>query len=525
MTRKGPFRRGEVDRRSFVTFLDDMKEVCHISSHMYSHTQQYPSADPEQEGMSSTQSNLLELQDQLLGQHFDRNHQDTGASAKLVDSLLAKEFNKLSVHERSKTYEELHGVDETVEEKPVFVEKALQQLDEEVAKIRRKSAYELAEQQNKEYVTNPKFRIMFLRASGFDAKKAAHWLVDYFEGMLKYFGESLLTKRIQYSDLDRDDQACVKDGCSQMLPARDRSGRVVLVGIGMSQDQSYATPTNRLKASIYIWLMLAEDEENQKRGLVLILFQMGSMDVSSASRTLARELPRVLNWLPLRVCALHYCTDNDFVAFSFRAAVVGGPADVRARHRCHNGTFTEIMYSLLGYGIPVDLIPTNDGVAIKKSNLSRWITKNVARDKELSNGGTFSGTDLPTRHDVLMGKGKPFQHHPGNAHLRILVDAMQDQYSAARQSRDKVNVVYRVCSMIKARSGRFLERDDDGWWRESNDIDAVDKVTTLFRRTSKKEKPKRRNHALSKPDEVGDYASMFLLHGKRPRYVASCCGP
>jgi hypothetical protein len=474
--------------------------------------------------MSVTQSNHLELQDELLGQHFDRNHHDAGASAKLVDTLLAKEFSKLSVQERSKTYEELHGVDECVEETPAFVESCLQKLDEEISKIRRKSAYELAQQQNKEYVTNPKFRIMFLRASGFHPEKAAHWLVDYFEGILKYFGESLLTKRIQYSDLDRDGQAYVKYGHSQMLPARDRSGRVVLAGIGMLQDQSHVTPTSRLKVCIYVWLMLAEDEENQKRGLVLILFQMGSMDVSSSSRTLARELPRVLSWLPLRVCALHYCTDDDFVAFSFRAAVVGGPADVRARHRCHNGTYTEIMYSLLGYGIPVDLIPTSDGVAIKKTNVSRWIAKNIARDKELSHGGTFSGIDLPTRHDVLMGKGKPFQHHPGNAHLRILVEAYMDEYQAGHRSRDKMDVVYKVCSMIKARSGRFLEKDDDGWWREAHDIDAVDKVTTLFRRTSRKEKPKRDDHSVSKPDEVGDYASMFLQHRKRPRFVASCCG-
>ena len=475
--------------------------------------------------MSVTQSNYLELQDQLLTKHFDPNGQESGASMKLVDSLLANEFSKLSVQQRSKTYEELHGVDEGVEETPDFVEMSLRQLDEAISKIRRKSAYELAEQQNKEYVTNPKFRIMFLRASGFDAEKAAHWLVDYFEGMLKYFGRSLLTRRIQYSDLDRDGQAYIKDGHSQMLPARDRSGRVVLVGISMLQDQSHVTPTSRLKVCIYVWLMLAEDEENQKRGLVLVLFQMGSMDMSSASHALARELPRVLSWLPLRVCALHFCTDNDFVAFSFRASVVAAPADVRARHRCHSGTYTEIMYSLLGYGIPVDLIPTIDGVAIKKTNLSRWIAKNIARDKELSHGGTFSGIDLPTRNDVLMGKGKPLQHHNGNAHLRILVEAYIGEYQAAHRPRDKIEVVYKVCSMIKARSGRFLEKDDDGWWRESHDVDAVGKVTTLFRRTSRKDKPKRDEHSVSKPDEEGDYASMFLRQGKRPRYEASCCGP
>ena len=483
----------------------------------------YLSAAPEFEFLSGDQSSLLELQEKLLGKHFDRNHHDTTASAKLVDSLLAREFSKLSVQERSKTYEELHGVDECVEETPNLIDDSLRRLDEEVAKIRRKHAYEVAEQQNKRFVTAPTFRIMFLRASSFHPERAANWLVEYFEGILKFFGESFLTKRIQYSDLDFDDQAYVRAGHSQMLLTRDRSGRVVLSGVSMLQDQSHVTPTKRLKACIYMWLMLAEDEENQKRGLVLVLFQMGSLDVGISSRTMARELPRVLSWLPLRVCALHFCTDNDFVAFSFRASVFAAPADVRARHRCHNGTYTEIRYALLGYGIPVDLIPTNDGIAIKKTYLNRWIAMNIARDKELANEGTFSGVDLPTNHDVLMGKGKPYQHHPGNAHLRVLVEAYMDEYHSASKSLYKMDIVYKVCSMIRARSGRFLEKDDDGWWRESHDVDAVDKVTILFRRTSKKEKPKRDKCALARPEVVADSASMFLQQGKRPRNEANCC--
>ena len=166
---------------------------------------------PQQEAtLAPEQSDLLALQDRLLGLHFDLNNKIGDNSAKLVDSVLAKEFSQLSAHEQSKMYEELHGVNDRVEETPALIEDSLRQLDEEVSKIKQKSAYELAEQQSKAYVTNPMFRIMFLRVDGFHPGKAATRLVGYFEGILQYFGESLLTKRIQYSDLDRNDKACVK---------------------------------------------------------------------------------------------------------------------------------------------------------------------------------------------------------------------------------------------------------------------------------------------------------------------------
>ena len=214
--------------------------------------------------MSGDQMHHLELQDRLLGKHFESNIEESKASAKLVDSALAKEFNKLSVQERSITYEELHGVNDCVEETPVFLQNGLQHLDEALARITTKPAYEIAVRQNEGYVMDDKFRIMFLRADSFHPEKAATRMVGYFEGKLKYFGESLLTKRIQFSDLDQDDQECVKGGHLQVLPSRDRSGRAIFIDLNILHDQSYRIAANRLKAHIFLWLILAEDEENSK---------------------------------------------------------------------------------------------------------------------------------------------------------------------------------------------------------------------------------------------------------------------
>ena len=88
-----------------------------------------------------------------------------------------------------------------------------------------------------------------------------------------------------------------------------------------------------------------------------------------------------------------------------------------------------------------------------------------------------------------------------------------------------MGVVYKVMSSIKARSGRFLEKDDAGWWRESSDVDVMEKVRKRFQRTNVKVLPHGNDCTLGKDDDWDDNASMFLQQGKRPRFDANCCGP
>jgi hypothetical protein len=279
------------------------------------------------------------------------------------------------------------------------------------------------------------------------------------------------------------------------------------------------TATNRLKAFIFFWLMMAEDEENQRRGAVLLIIQLGSVDLRNVDPELPRENPRLSKWLPLRCCAVHLCSDDNVVGLLFRTALVGAPSDLRARHRFHHGPFTEIMYSLLGYGIPVDVLPLSESGVMKKTNLNRWIAKYIARDEQMARTGAFSGVDLPTRNDVLTGKGKPIQHHPGNVHLRILVETYMEEYKATKLSSKMV--ADKVFAMIKARPGRFLQKDSDGWWRESSDADALDKVNKTFLTARTKQNNETRGG--TSKHFITSETSIFLQQGKRPRYDTSGC--
>jgi hypothetical protein len=150
------------------------------------------------------------------------------AREKDFDSELAREMNQLSVQERERKFEEMHGVSSFTEETDDLVAETLVQLHDEINSIPFKNAYDLAYQMDSIYVESRKFRLMFLRAELFDARKAAERLVLFLEKKLKFFGPATLVRSIQMGDLDDADIATLKAGAFQILPSRDRSGRPIL---------------------------------------------------------------------------------------------------------------------------------------------------------------------------------------------------------------------------------------------------------------------------------------------------------
>ena len=150
------------------------------------------------------------------------------ASHREADALIAKELTSLSLAERNRAEEEIHGVIGCSEEDPEFVKGQLAMLETEIASIKKKPAYERALFLSPKYVNDVKFRLMFLRAENFDAVKAANRLVKHFECKLEYFGLDKLVKNITQDDLDDDDRAALSSGCSMVLNATDNIGRRII---------------------------------------------------------------------------------------------------------------------------------------------------------------------------------------------------------------------------------------------------------------------------------------------------------
>jgi hypothetical protein len=130
-----------------------------------------------------------------------------------TSALLAKEMNDLSIEEREKVLEDVHGVARVVDEP---------------AKLPMHSCYNLAQSLDKQYIESDKLRLLFLRATSFEPYPAACRMESFLEQKLELFGREKLTRTIAYDDLDPDDVETLEHGMFQQLGERDHAGRKII---------------------------------------------------------------------------------------------------------------------------------------------------------------------------------------------------------------------------------------------------------------------------------------------------------
>jgi phage-related protein len=145
------------------------------------------------------------------------------------DAMLAKELNELSVQERERVMEELHGVADIIKETSELVQTSCEQLTKELQKLSKTKRRALV----RALFLKPSlekdipFKLLFLRADSFDAAKAAVRMCKYFEHKLELFGADKLVKRITLEDMNEDDMAAVHTGAVTILPQKDQAGRLI----------------------------------------------------------------------------------------------------------------------------------------------------------------------------------------------------------------------------------------------------------------------------------------------------------
>jgi hypothetical protein len=263
--------------------------------------------------------------------------------------MIAEELSKLSLSDREKAYEDVHGVRNLVEESEHLITESLLDMEKELKLIDNRFAYDQAERASKDYVSCRKLRLTFLRATLFDPKKAATRLVDFFNSKLELFGAEKLVKNITYEDLGEDSMEAMKQGAQQILPTRDSQGRAVLISnqsIFLSLIDKFKDPLLTLKRSFWYTLVaIADDEETQKRGVVFIAYAVESQQLPDPMR---REL---LNWcgmmgsvLPARGAAIHYVHGSFNTALLLKAIVWGLQTVLRVRMRTHYGMFCSVLF-------------------------------------------------------------------------------------------------------------------------------------------------------------------------------------
>lgn len=152
-----------------------------------------------------------------------------------LESVLAKELHKLTVNDRNLVQEEIHCVSSmAVKEVPSMVDNALAEIRERTTAV--VSAGEIGTDEfRRQFSSNPQFVhskaicLKYLRVDFFDVGLATKRMMNHLELLFRYFGPVALQRPLRFSDLVKKEQDAFRGGSFQLLPSRDKAGRLVLV--------------------------------------------------------------------------------------------------------------------------------------------------------------------------------------------------------------------------------------------------------------------------------------------------------
>jgi len=428
------------------------------------------------------------------------------------------------------------------------------------------------------YVKSRNFQLAFLRCEFFNANKAAMRLAKYLELAYDLNGEEALRRPLRIDDFtSKEEEEIINAGHQQLLPFRDKSGRRVLAihgDLGLPSDsllaRSILTKGPAMKLLLYLWSVLIEDVESQRNGLVVVFWprymdhhtteKKSEQDATATAtsplmtkrkkkgyaKRAKRKLRKFTNHgdtdddgnkllalfpdadsrstgmrffeaVPIRVCAMHVCLpDTPFFLMVRHILILILGETFRMRVKTLQSVGMDVLYALMGYGIPVDTLPIDEVTqTVKTKNQVSFIRvrekieakrfdffnlPNSGPSECSSDGSTTSEgsnrssmIECPSLNDVIFRSGKSYMSHPGNMMFRGLIEQHISEHNAATQDRKK-NMTWQVIDEVEDLGGRFLEYDRSlGTWMELTDRGAIrHKIATYFKEFRRKIKAQQR---------------------------------
>jgi hypothetical protein len=282
-----------------------------------------------------------------------------------------------------------------------------------------------------------------------------------------------------------------------------------------------------MRVAYYFWYnVLIPLPEVQMKGIVCVYYDTAKPGDKSFRLSL-NSLRNLLGFsasLPFRRSTIHVCMKagkgklalhNTFLGIIMNAL----PRYSRVRARLHYGSDLELQYELQGYGLPMKSCPVDPSGEMRQDILNVWYEQHVASIQSRSRsvdqiGGPSSetatstsvgtGTDVavpvplnpngsvpvhphidPTSTDVLLGRGKGNQTHPGNIRFREFLDNYSDEYNKVPR-KNRRYIATKLSQMFKSNGVRFLKLNENKEWVESDVATVEDKIAQLFRSSRKK---------------------------------------
>ena len=470
-----------------------------------------------------------------------------------VEDLLSAKLNSMSLDERTDGLHDLHGVSDVREERPEMLRTKVQEMNQVLFSIVENSSnlkppsspggggsssinntqpYEKALRKSQKYVES--LKIPLLRAERFDPQKAAERMILFFARKLELFGEDCLARDIIYEDLNDDEKRALQDGVVQVLKQRDRSGRAILFIHGRT-NVMYSQQTVA-RVFFYIPMSMLQDQETQRAGVVSIYYA----NHQSKFHGRPQEFWKTSRSIPWWVVAVHFCQDRSnnpgMNLVTYTLCTLMRNRNV-CRFRIHTGTDMEVVYKLMTFGIPKEVIPINfdndstNGMMNLENHQSmlgalRYREKqrqqqqrkdkndDVQKEEErttnasstvgASRGSRNSHSDndhngiededktvlVPGPMDILMGRSKRARSNPGALRMWTLMMDYKEEYDNPNTTKfEKTIITESILQSLKQSGCRFLKPHQasttkgttSSLYEICDDLVARDKISNGFR--------------------------------------------
>ena len=166
------------------------------------------------------------------------------------------------------------------------------------------------------------------------------------------------------------------------------------------------------------------------------------------------------------------------------------------------GAQTEFQYALMGFGIPVSMIPTTGTGTLKTKAFMQWVKARkvieAIRKGERGQDDSSLIIECPGVRDVIFRSvGKSCMLNPGNVALRGIFEEYHTEHIQAGQT-EKNKLVWKILEEVEAKGGRFLVWEKKGWWVPLEDRNEIrNKVATSLRGYNKQRKTDERRQSFS----------------------------
>jgi hypothetical protein len=256
--------------------------------------------------------------------------------------------------------------------------------------------------------------VKFLRAEGFDLRKATRRLKSHFQMKREFFGHLSLGRELELQDLGPEERDLLENGGIQLLPVRDRSGRGICLSFtgttnqyspmskvgpesGQYGEHGCCSTTNSTRtvpmyqAKVMFWLcsIAARDVELQRRGVIWIFWAVGAKCEGFVNAGIQRS--RIFAPSLARTAAIHVCFQDSAMTQTISSSISFLDTLSLIRLQSHFGSNLECRYNLMTFVSP-SAMTDNFAGATSLSVSSPSLHLDVARNR----GFPWAPSPLPT---------------------------------------------------------------------------------------------------------------------------------